>query len=366
MRRSPLVLLALVLAVQSCRKDTDEPMVMPPADPEQPTSPVVFDPEAVPYATLSEYHFFDGELKDLQPVYGVLPFEPISPLFSDYAHKKRFIWMPGVAQAEYVADEELFDFDDGTVLIKNFYYENVQPAGDTRILETRLMYKLNGQWEFANYVWNEDQTEANFDLVGSYVPLSWVDEQGATRDVVYRIPNEAECLTCHKNNVVPIPIGPKPQNLNSTLAYPEGSMNQLAKWASMGYLNGNYPSTIATTVRWDDPAQELDLRVRSYLDMNCATCHSDSRHCDYRSMRFAFDDTEDPVNLGVCVEPDDPIVPGQTHIVSSGYIERSMLYYRITATAEEERMPLIGRTLVHEEAVAMIEEWINSLSPACE
>jgi DNA gyrase inhibitor GyrI len=34
-----------------------------------------------------------------------------------------------------------------------------------------------------------------------------------------------------------------------------GTMNQLAKWAEMGYLAPGYPGSIATTVRWDDPAE---------------------------------------------------------------------------------------------------------------
>jgi len=82
-------------------------------------------------------------------------------------------------------------------------------------------------------------------------------------------------------------------------------------------------------------------------------------------MRFAFSETSDPVNLGVCVEPDEVIEPQLTHIVASGNIHRSVLYYRISSTNEAERMPLLGRTIVHEEARAMIQEWIEGLSPPC-
>jgi hypothetical protein len=36
------------------------------------------------------------------------------------------------------------------------------------------------------------------------------------------------------------------------------------------------------------------------------------------------------------------------------------------ATVEEEyRMPLLGRSLVHQEAVDLIEEWITSLEIDC-
>ncbi|MEZ4807751.1 MAG: hypothetical protein R2815_09845 [Flavobacteriales bacterium] len=356
--------LIIVAAFGACRKDDPEsPTPEPPGT--GPTSPVVFDINAVPYAQLSTYNFFQGPMADQQPSYGVLPFEPISTLFTDYAKKKRFVWMPSGVKAQYAADGALLDFADGTVLIKNFYYDNVQPGGDRRIIETRLMFRRNGAWEFADYVWNAEQTEATFDLVGSNTAVEWVDDNSVARSIDYRIPSHAECATCHKSYSQPVPIGTKPQNLNGDFAYEDGSMNQLAKWELMGYLESGFPSGINTVVDYHDVTQDLEMRVRSYVDINCAHCHADGGHCDYRPMRFAFGATIDPVNLGVCVEPDDPIDPSQTHIVSRGNTARSMMYYRINSNDEAVRMPLFGRTIIHEEAVDMIGEWIDGLSPPC-
>lgn len=318
-----------------------------------------------PYATLSEYHFFKGPMADLRPRNGLLPYEPISALFTDYAHKKRFVWMPEGAVAHYVNDRTILDMPNGTVLVKNFYYDNVAPTNERRIMETRLLYKLNGGWEFADYKWNIEQTEATFDLNGSNNPITWTDDQNVQRSINYRIPAEAECHTCHKYSGLNTPIGPKPQNLNSTYPYTSGDRNQLIEWVRNGYLANGFPKRINTTVRWDDPTQDLETRVRSYLDMNCAHCHADNTHCDYRPMRFAFSETTSPENLGECVPPDDPIAPGQTHIVARGNADRSMLFYRISSTDEAERMPLLGRTIVHEEGVAMIQQWINGLTPPC-
>jgi len=69
--------------------------------------------------------------------------------------------------------------------------------------------------------------------------------------------------------------------------------------------------------------------------------------------------------LGVCVAPDDPLLPQHSHIVKPMNLERSLLYYRISATDETERMPLLGRTIVHEEAQQLIADWINSLTQIC-
>ena len=53
-------------------------------------SEVTVDLLQVPYPTLSEYGFFNDTLSELKPTTGVLPYEPISSLFSNYAQKIAF------------------------------------------------------------------------------------------------------------------------------------------------------------------------------------------------------------------------------------------------------------------------------------
>lgn len=329
-----------------------------------PVSPVSFDLDAFPYDTLSEYNFFAGNMKDQLPVYGVLPYKPISTLFTDYALKKRFIWMPEGSQAKYTESYELLDMPVGTIIIKTFYYENVLPANDTRIIETRLIYRTAEGWDFAEYIWNDDQTEASLNLDGGFTEVNWLLD-GEERTINYRIPSEAECFTCHKTQLDAIPIGLKPQHINSDYSYADGTANQLAKFIAMGYLKDELPANIQTVIDWRDSSQPIDLRMRSYVDINCAHCHSDDRHCDYRPVRFAFNETADNTNLGVCVDPETPLPPNDK-IVVPGSIDTSVLYFRVNSEAEEFRMPLLGRTIRDEQAVAMIAEWINSLSETCD
>jgi hypothetical protein len=71
---------------------------------------------------LSDYGFFE-DLVSQSPSKEVLPYELITPLFSDYADKLRFIYMPSNGLAEY-RPNEVFDFPEGTVLIKTFAYLN--------------------------------------------------------------------------------------------------------------------------------------------------------------------------------------------------------------------------------------------------
>lgn len=332
-----------------------------------PISPVNYDLENMPYSTLSEYNFFEDDMVNQEPVFGVLPYKLITPLFTDYAHKKRFVWMPYGVSAQYESDTSLLNFPTGTILIKTFFYENVLPNNSTQIIETRLLIKKETGWVFANYIWNEDQTEADLDVTGNggFAPIEWV-ENGETKFVNYRIPAESQCFTCHKFYKSTSPIGPEPQNLNSNYNYAEGTSNQLQKWINMGYLD-SAPSNIETVVDWTDTSESIEMRVRSYLDINCANCHSESGHCDYRPLRFAFEETTNPTNLGICVDPDTPI-PGyeNSKVIIPGDAVNSILFYRFSTNNEEYRMPLLGRTIQHEQAVALIEEWINNLTETCD
>src|SRR5690606_25134265 len=339
----------------SCSSDNDD---FPTDDEAEEISPVVFNLNEIPYPKLSDYHFFKTPINDMKPVYGVIPYEPISTLFSNYAKKKRFIWMPEGVSAHYVSDGDALNFPEGTILIKNFYYENVLPGNTVKLLETRLMVKKAGEWIFADYIWNEEQADAFYNMEGSFVPVSW-NHDGETKEVNYRIPNGVECLTCHNKAEIPLPIGPKPQNLNKNFPYETGQQNQLKKLKDFGYL-ASYPNQIQTVVDYHDTSQPLELRVRSYLDINCAHCHSDDGFCNYRSPRFAFSRTNDPENLGICIVPDEDIsnqVDGNpTHIIKPGLHDESEIFYRMNTVQANIKMPSRGRFLIHEEGVQMISE----------
>jgi len=113
-------------------------------------SPVVVDLTQVPYQKLSDYKFFEGDIKLQNPSLNVIPFAPASTLFTDYAHKKRFVWMPEGTSATYDGDNKVLNLPVGAALIKTFYYDNVQPLNTTRIIETRVMIRKATGWIFAS------------------------------------------------------------------------------------------------------------------------------------------------------------------------------------------------------------------------
>ncbi|SHK31381.1 hypothetical protein [Epilithonimonas mollis] len=356
--------LLLFLLLFSCKDDGD---VVESSIPEQ---TVKFDINTVPYAKLSDYSFFKGDLKDLTPVAKVLPYEPASSLFTDYASKKRFVWMPQGTKANYDEDGKTLDFPVGTTLIKNFYYTTLQPNNTTKIIETRLMIRKSTGWIFAEYIWNDSQTEAN--LVsgedfnsGTSQNITFKKPNGEVINTDYRIPSETECFACHRVNGKSVPIGTKPQNLNTIYNYSTTNIkNQLQKWVDEGYLT-SYPSTIASTVDYHDTTKPVEIRLRSYLDINCAHCHQANARCDYRALRLAFNQTSNLTNIGVCLSAAEPVNSTIEKIVAPGNYNKSVMHFRLKSVDESNRMPLLGRTIVHDEGIALLQEWISSLHQTC-
>lgn len=318
-----------------------------------------------PFEKLSEYQFFKGNLANLEPNNRVIPYDLNSPLFTDYAHKARFVWMPEGTSANYTSDAVL-DFPKETVLIKNFYYEKDETdvAKGRNIIETRLLINRGDEWEAVGYIWNKEQTEANLEVIGDIQEVSWVNELGAPQNINYIIPNRNQCKTCHLTGKKQIPIGPKVRNLNKTYAYADGEMNQLEKWASIGYLTGydddaNHPK-VAT---WDDESSgTLHERAMAYLDINCGHCHNKNGSANTSGLHLIADAKAD-MSLGIykATVSAGAGTGGHTYSIVPGHPEESIMVYRMNSTNPGAMMPELGRSLVHQEGVDLISDWIKNL-----
>lgn len=333
-------------------------------------SPIKIDLSLVPYPKLSDYQLFVGPLKDHKPNYMVIPYKPASSLFTDYAHKKRFIWLPKGTKASYNGADNVLEFPVGTVISKTFYYDHVQPNDVTKLIETRLLIRKVDGWKLYDYIWNAEQTEAYLDTNqnGYFVPITWTDDHGVTRSITYKIPSQTECVTCHKINPLQVeggerntPIGPKPQNLNTMYNYGNATRNQLQYWKNIGYINNTLPPLVSihSAVDWEDTTQPLELRARSYIDINCAHCHRTGGHCAYVPQRFDFANN-DLYTFGVCLPPLFTI-PNQPYVINGRDPDHSEIIYRMNTNAAAEMMPMIGRSIVHDEGVQLMRDYINSL-----
>ena len=143
---------------------------------------------------------FQRKISDLVPNKNVFPYELNTPLFSNYAFKKRFIYLPDRTQIEYLKDE-VFSFSNGSILIKNFFYPTDfrKEKGDKKIIETRLLIKENNNWKALNYIWDENQNDAHLNYIGTQTKVSWTDINGKNKSIIYNIPNNNQCKNCHLN-----------------------------------------------------------------------------------------------------------------------------------------------------------------------
>lgn len=319
---------------------------------------------STPFPKLSDYQLFIGELKALNPAEGVLPYDLISPLFSDYAHKSRFVWMPETSNAKFI-ENEVFDFPIGTLLIKTFYYgkDERNISGERNLLETRILQNKGLQWEAFNYIWNDEQTEAYLDIIGDIKAVEWIDHGGSERQVDYIIPNKNQCKACHSNKGILKPIGPKAQNLYKDFTYSEGSRNQMDKWTEIGYLTGYDKSKPPKTfVALDDNNEDIHKRAISYLDINCAHCHNPDGPANTSGLNLGSHVTNG-LEMGIWKSPVAAGAGsgGRLYNIVPGRPEESIFTYRMESINPAEMMPELGRRLVHKEGLALIDEWIREM-----
>ncbi|HEY1070809.1 MAG TPA: SO2930 family diheme c-type cytochrome [Thermomonas sp.] len=313
----------------------------------------------------------------------VEPYTLDTPLFTDYAHKLRTVWMPEGKAARYQLVDTL-DFPVGTIITKTFYYplpdtgrdvdvvlrsvdDGPEPDGGlsldrVRLVETRLLVRRAAGWVALPYVWNAEQTEARLMRGGELLPLTLVSSDGRREQVDYAVPDANQCAGCHgtdlKSKAV-FPIGPKVRHLNHDFAYAGGSLNQLARWQQVGYLSGVPAGSLPRNPSWDDPAAPLDARARSYLDINCGHCHSQTGAARTSGM-WLDATTRDLLRLGRCKLP---IAAGQgtgnrRWDIVPGKPEASILPFRMGSVDPGVMMPELGRSVAHAEGVALIRDWI--------
>ena len=310
---------------------------------------------------LSDYGLFQQPLRELKPARKMILYDLNTPLFTDYAEKERYIFIPEGASSRYNS-EGVLEFPDSTILVKNFYYSGQQLEMEVRkIIETRLLVKEKDLWIALPYIWNEDQTEAFLEITGGTVPVQLA---GMSLPFEYRVPTMMQCKSCHELNGKIDPIGPTVRQLNRDNRYPEGVQNQLSKMIEIGWLTDydeqdKWPKAAV----WNDEnAYNLEDRARSYLEINCGHCHrpgGPGKNSGLDLTVFAPNEH----SLGIMKSPVAAGAGsgGLQYDIVPGNPEESILVFRMLSDDPGIMMPELGRSLVHQEGIELIEEWIDSL-----
>ncbi len=342
-----VALISMVVLIQGCNTDENKAS----------NTPAAFEFKD----KLSDYGFFEDNLKEFKPAKGVIPYNIVTPLFTDYAVKDRFIYLPASAKIKYTPHGAL-DFPDSSFLIKSFSYINKE--NKKIVIETRLMFKNpeDHEWEVMDYLWNQEQTDAKKFITGDRIPVSLKDVNGTLISTNYQVPNVNDCKRCHINNNVLLPIGPKARNLNYTL--PGDSVNQLARWVSMGIISDMpSPAQIERLPDWSDKKNyTVNERARAYLDVNCSYCHTKGGDA-YNTGLFLEYEQKDPDHIGIMKLPVSAGggAGGLNYDIIPKDPEHSILLYRMNSTLPGTAMPELTRTVIHKEGVELIREWIAGM-----
>jgi uncharacterized repeat protein (TIGR03806 family) len=321
-----------------------------------------FDTVSAPRQKLSEYGFFQGALADLQPAQGVFPYEVNAPLFSDYAEKARFVYLPEGTRMQY-HPERSFAFPEGAIIIKNFYYwkDTRRPELGRAILETRLLIKEAGGWKALEYLWNKAQTEATLEVAGASFPHQWVDANGKKQEIEYIAPNLNQCKGCHSYDGQFEPIGITARQLNRE----EQGENQLLRWQREGRLElpeGFVQDQAPKLTDYRTPGADINAAARAYLDGNCAHCHNPHGPASTSGMFLEYNQP-DAERIGI---GKPPVAAGRgsgnrKFGIVPGKPQESILLYRMESNDPGIRMPELGRQLPHKEGIALIKNWIKMI-----
>ena len=308
-----------------------------------------------PAKRLSEYNFFSNPINQL-PSEQVVPYELITALFSDYTDKHRFVYVPNGMTAAY-NDDEVFDFPVGTALIKTFSYQKAD--GTELLLETRLLLHKDNGWDALTYVWDMNKGDAYLALGGKTIDVRNVITPSDSNYIRYRVPNKNQCKECHLKNDAIEPIGPKPRNINKQIVYKDDlKRNQIDHWTTIEILQEkNYSND--RMVNAFDQNYDLNLRARSYLDINCGHCHSPEGSASSSGLYLSIDEKD----FGIYKKP---VAAGRgsgglSYSIVPGHPDESILLYRMLSNEPDVMMPESGRTLMHDEAIELVSEWITEM-----
>ncbi len=334
---------------------------------------------------LSETGLFSST-KDHTPQAGVIPYDVIAPLWSDHAHKQRFLALPGDEQIEFEAvtypqpapgSRPGWRFPDGTVLVKTFSLEMEAGKPESRKrLETRLLHyeKMPGKddaygaqvWHGYTYVWNEEQTDAVLlDAKGLDREYTIKDTTapGGTRRQTWHFPSRAECTLCH-TMAAKYALGVQTDQMNRDYDYggDVGVKNQIDYFNELGLFTQAIPDKTSSLDRladYHDKAASVADRARSYLHANCSHCHRKwgGGNAEFQLLRTL------PLNETGTVD----VNPGQgrfklqdARLLVPGDPDRSLIWFRMNRLGLG-RMPHVGSSVRDEDAVSLIRQWITEL-----
>ncbi len=309
-----------------------------------------------------------ANVSQLVPSSSMIPFEPITALWSDRASKLRWVSVPSGSKITW-AESGKWAFPAGTVFVKHFELPiDEDNSLLTKRLETRLLIVQPGGSVYGvTYKWRNDNSDADLLTTILEEPIS-IASSGGNWIQTWTYPSPSDCVSCHNSEAKGV-LGAKTASLNGPWEYPSGvTDNQLRTWSHLGLFDqvldesqlGGFPAHASLT----DTGASVEHRLRSYWDINCGQCHGPLGIAALWDARFETPLEEQGIINGALANQrdyfadyglDDPFV------VDPGNPANSILYIRDASEDTYDRMPPLARALRDDDYLTLLEQWINGL-----
>lgn len=293
------------------------------------------------------------------PAPELIPFDLNSPLWSDGAHKQRYMVIPAGETIGFTATGA-WKMPIGTIMVKEFLggdEPNVTPM-ETRFLvkrceETDLVCPTT-PWQGYSYQWDAAGSDAVLLDGTATVTQTWqtvIGGAAATQTHVY--PGRADCVRCHTVAAGGV-LGPQTGQLNRARDYGAHVDNQLRALQHIGLFGSSMPAAVvpARIATPHDRSFTLEQRTRAYLHSNCSHCHRPGGEMPGTDFRYET-------------------VLGSTGLcgrVTPGDAEGSSLYIKDYARAPDvpsvggQPMPPLATLMRDDRQLAITKAWIDSLA----
>lgn len=283
-----------------------------------------------------------------EPTADALEFTPDYPLWSDGAHKRRWLLLPKGEQID-TSDMDHWKFPVGTKFVKEFSLDGVRL--ETRVIE-RVADTGNIKKDLAMnvFVWNEEQSDAELTKDGV------VDLLGTPHDV----PRQKDCIVCH--------VGEDSGTLGfSAIQLSESGM--LRSLERRGLLS-DPPGRLFKL-----PGTDVERDAIGRIHANCGHCHTEGTIADVLRLRVLVREVDLPfaewelyqTAIGQEVVKWSPRPEGFDIRVVPGNPDASALFYRMLQRDSDgtvgEQMPPLATEEVDTEAVAAVRAWIEAMVP---
>lgn len=274
-------------------------------------------------------------------------YRPEYELFSDFAQKERYIYLPRCARIDS-RNMDHWSFPVGTRIWKQFTRDGVR-------IETRFMARYGrgvSDWLMASYQWAlPGNTDPALAIPASDSGVS--DVNGTDAD----IPSAENCRFCHERLDERV-LGFGAIQLSHDL---EGvTFTSLVDW---GVLN-----RAPVRTGYDPPGDATARAALGYLHSNCGGCHNDTGVRTSLFLRLLVNqrtvESTWAFTTAVDVGTNNPNFPMDR--IEPGDPSRSAIFVRLQrdpSAGDTRQMPPLGRELIHPDGLDTVAAWIEALGP---